>query len=258
VGRRLGQHFLFDPAILDRIVDALHPGPRDFVVEIGAGRGTLTKRLAPRVGSVVAIERDEPLASSLQVELPDNCTVKTADALEVEWATERDPEVPYKVVGNIPYAITTPLIDKALDAPLPDCIVFLLQREVGDRLGASPGTKAYGGLTVGVQTVATVERIFVVRPGSFRPPPKVESVVIRLVPLAEPIVPAEDRPVFRRFVAGLFGQRRRQLTRALRTVTGLSPEAVGDLIGPLGLDAAARPEVLTPHEFAALFAAVPR
>ena len=258
MGRRLGQHFLFDPAILDRIVDALHPDPRDFVVEIGAGRGTLTKRLAPRVGSVVTIERDAPLASSLQAELADNCTLKTADALEVEWAAGRDPQAPYKVVGNIPYAITTPLLDKALDAPLPDCIVFLLQREVGDRLSAAPGTKAYGGLTVGVQTVAAVERLFVVRPGSFRPPPKVESVVVRLIPLAEPIVPVEDRWAFRRFVTGLFGQRRRQLTRALRTVTGLSAEAIQDLIGPLGLAATARPEVLTPHEFAALFAAIPR
>ena len=91
-----------------------------------------------------------------------------------------------------------------------------------------------------------------------RPPPKVESVVVRLIPLAEPIVPAEDRWAFRRFVTGLFGQRRRQLIRALRTVTGLSAEAIQDLIGPLGLAATARPEVLTPHEFAALFAAIPR
>ncbi len=258
MGRRLGQHFLFDPAILDRIVDALHPDPEDFVVEIGAGRGTLTRRLAPRVGSVLTIERDARLASALRDELADNCTVMAADALEVEWAAGRDPAMPYKVVGNIPYAITTPLIDKALDPAPPDLIVFLLQREVGDRLGASPGTKTYGGLTVGVQTAAAVERLFVVRPGSFRPPPKVDSVVVRLAPLAEPVVASIDRPAFRRFVAGLFGQRRRQLTRALRTVSGLSADEVHGLLEQLGLDAAARPEVLTPHEFAALFGAVPR
>lgn len=258
MGRRLGQHFLFDPAILDRIVDALHPDPDDFVVEIGAGRGTLTRRLAPRVGSVLTIERDESLASALRDELAGNCTVVAADALEVEWAAGRDPAQPYKVVGNIPYAITTPLIDKALDPPPPDLIVFLLQREVGDRLGASPGTKTYGGLTVGVQTAAAVERLFVVRPGSFRPPPKVDSVVVRLAPLADPVVASTDRPAFRRFVAGLFGQRRRQLTRALRTVTGLSADEVEALLEQLGLDAAARPEVITPHEFAMLFGAVPR
>lgn len=258
MGRRLGQHFLFDPAILDRIVDALHPDPGDFVVEIGAGRGTLTQRLASRVGAVVAIERDQGLVSSLQAALPDNCTVRAADALEVDWVAGRDPQAPYKVVGNIPYAITTPLIDKALAEPLPSCIVFLVQREVGDRLSAAPGTKAYGALTVGVQSVAAVERLFVVRPGSFRPPPKVESVVVRMVPLAEPLVPTTQREAFRGFVAGLFGQRRRQVRRALRTVTGLSADAVQDIVGPLGLDASARAEVFTPHEFAALFGAMPR
>ena len=172
MGKRLGQHFLSDPAILDRIVRSLDPHPDDHVIEIGAGKGTLTARLAPVVGGVVAIERDDELAAALHDSAIEHCRVVSGDALNVDWRAELPPSVrrsSYKVAGNIPYAITTPLIDKALTEPLPTVIVFLVQKEVGDRLEAAPGSKTYGELSVGVQAVATVERLFAVRAGSFRP-----------------------------------------------------------------------------------------
>lgn len=256
MGRRLGQHFLHDPAILDRIVDALDPSFNDQVVEIGPGKGTLTGRLAARVGSVVAIERDEWLAAKLQATAPENCRIVLGDALEIDWhayLTHPAEEASYKVVGNIPYSITTPLIDKALAEPLPSVITFLVQKEVGERLEAAPGSKTYGALSVGVQSVVSVERLLAVRPGSFRPPPKVDSVVVRLKPLADPLTVSGERGPFRRFVTGLFGQRRKQLARALRTVTGKATGDISRVLDELGMDRETRAEVLTPEEFVDLF-----
>ncbi len=261
MGKRLGQHFLSDPAILDRIVRSLDPHPDDHVIEIGPGKGTLTTRLAPVVGGVVAIERDVELAATLDASAIEHCRVVSGDALNVDWRAELPPSVQrsaYKVTGNIPYAITTPLIDKALTEPLPKVIVFLVQKEVGDRLEAAPGSKTYGALSVGVQAVATVERLFAVRAGSFRPPPKVDSVVVRITPFTDPLLTPDERGPFRRFVTGLFGERRKQLTRALRIVTGRDPEDLTGLLEQLGLDGRDRPEVLAPQEFVNLFRVVRR
>lgn len=261
MGRRLGQHFLHDPAILDRIVEALRPQPHDQVIEIGPGTGTLTRRLAPRVSRVVAIDRDAALVEELADALPANCSVVAGDALEIDWAACWGGETgdrTYKAVGNIPYAITTPLVDKALTDPAASLIVFLVQREVGDRLEAVPGTKTYGALSVGVQAAATVERLFGVKPGSFRPPPKVDSVVVRLTPRPAPLVAPGEREAFRRFVTGMFGQRRRKLVRALRTVTGWEPDRLAGVLEGLGLSPEPRPEVLTPQEFVNLFSATRR
>ncbi len=140
--RRLGQHFLSDPAILARIADALDPQPGETVVEIGAGRGTLTDVLLARGLKVIAIEKDHGLAAALGTR--ENLTVVTGDALKVNWPAT-------KVIGNIPYYITSPLIDKALTPPLPERIVFLVQDEVADRIAAQPGGKTYGALSVDVE-----------------------------------------------------------------------------------------------------------
>lgn len=283
MGRRLGQHFLADPAILDRIVDALEPRPDDAVIEIGPGQGTLTHRLAPRVGCVIAIERDRVLAQALQEEdvqratykvqravrpgLADNVTVVEGDALELRWQDlfsdrtlhlARCTSSGFKVIGNIPYYITTPLIQRALTPPLPEVVVFLMQREVADRLAAEPGSKTYGALSAGVQAVAGVERLFVVRKGSFRPPPKVDSAVVRLRPLARPLVEPAQQEAWRAFLAGLFSQRRKQLVRSLRTLTGQSKDAVEALLADVGVDPTARPEALSPSELVRLFARAPR
>jgi 16S rRNA (adenine1518-N6/adenine1519-N6)-dimethyltransferase len=257
VGRRLGQHFLFDPTILDRIVDALEPTPDDVVLEIGPGRGTLTRRLVPRVSRVVAIEADPALAARLEREsaLGDALTLMSGDALTVDWhrLVHDAGAKRFKVVGNIPYYITSPLIDRALRPPLPQAVVFLLQREVADRLAAKPGSKVYGALTVGVQAAATVERLFVVPAGAFRPPPKVESAVVRLVPLDRPLIAPVEHPAFRAFVQSLFSRRRKQLANALRLATGMERDRTSQALVELGISPTARPEQVSVERIAALF-----
>jgi 16S rRNA (adenine1518-N6/adenine1519-N6)-dimethyltransferase len=259
VGRRLGQHYLFDPSILDRIVGALEPRPDDSVLEVGPGRGTLTARLLLRVGRVLAIEKDPALAERLRITAAGTgLTVVEADALRADWhallrGAYGTPASRYKVVGNIPYYITSPLIEKALTAPVPDVVVFLVQREVADRMVAVPGSKAFGALTVGVGVVAEVERLFTVPAGAFRPPPKVESAVVRLTPRADPLVGPADHPAFRRFVQALFGRRRKQIAGILRAVTGLTREEAEVRLHQLGIPATARPEQVGLAEFVALF-----
>ena len=231
--RRLGQHFLDDAGILNRIVDALDPVPGETVLEIGPGKGSLTAALLARGLKVVAIEKDRELAAALA---RDDLEVVVGDALQLDW-----PRVP-KIVGNIPYYITSPLIDKALTPPLPERVVFLVQAEVADRLAAEPGGKIYGALSVGVQAVCRVEKLFTVAPGSFKPAPKVRSAVVRLTPRAEPLVKQEEIRAFRTFVTACFSQRRKQLKNA---VPGLSSAQLEQL----GIDPTLRPERLTPQEF---------
>ncbi|OGU26776.1 MAG: ribosomal RNA small subunit methyltransferase A [Gemmatimonadetes bacterium RIFCSPLOWO2_12_FULL_68_9] len=275
MGRRLGQHFLADPAILDRIVDALEPHPNDVVIEIGPGRGTLTYRLAPRVGQVIAVEKDRRLAAALSENvkgeagtvLPPNVRVIQDDALEAHWPSllseptshrSRFASHGYKVIGNIPYYITTPLIEKALSPPLPEVVVFLMQKEVADRLAAAPGSKVYGALSAGVQAIASVERLFMVRRGAFRPPPKVDSALVRLRPLPEPLVAEPERGAWRRFLAQLFSQRRKQLGRSLRALSGRTKETVETVLRELEVDPAVRPELLAPEALVRVFRTVAR
>lgn len=248
MGARLGQHFLHDPAILARIADAARIAPGDVVLEIGAGRGTLTRELAARAGRVVAIEADRRLAASLRTRPPAaNVEVLAGDALKLPWR-------PAAVVcGNIPYQITSPLIERALQPPRPRCVVFLVQREVADRLAARPGTRAYGALSAGVQLVAGVERLFTVRAGAFRPPPRVESALVRITPRDRPLVTdaAEEERV-RGLIRVAFAHRRRQLQRTLREYAALDAVAAAQLLESAGLAAAVRAELVRPEQFVLL------
>ena len=259
--KRLGQHFLTDPAILERIVDALDPAPDDVVLEIGAGTGSLTGVLLARQVRVIAIEKDRRLAHECGVRSAEcgveRLTVVQGDALRINWHALITPHPAlrtphFRIVGNIPYAITTPLIDKALTPPLPERIVFLVQAEVAARIAAAPGSKAYGALSVGVQAACRVERLFTVRAGAFRPPPKVDSALVRLTPLAEPLVAPAELAAFRAFVTACFSRRRKQLRNVVMAATGRPAAAVRAGLSALGLDAAARPETLAPREFARL------
>jgi len=235
--RRLGQHFLSDRGILGRIVDALDPVPGETVLEIGPGKGTLTDVLLERGLKVIAIEKDRALAAQLAGR--ENLTVIEGDALKVDWPPAG------KIIGNIPYYITSPLIDKALTPPLPERVVFLVQEEVADRIAAPPGNKTYGALSVGVQAVCGVEKLFTVAPGAFRPPPKVRSAVLRLTPLADPLIRPEEVAPFRAFVTACFGKRRKQLKNAVPGLTEADLEA-------LGIDPTLRAERLPPADFVRL------
>jgi 16S rRNA (adenine1518-N6/adenine1519-N6)-dimethyltransferase len=180
--------------------------------------------------------------------------VVEGDALELDWhALAGDGAL---VTGNIPYSITSPLIDKALLPPRPRRIVFLVQKEVADRVTAVAGTPAYGALSVGVQALARAERLFTVPAGAFFPRPQVDSAVLRLTPLAEPLVTAAEQPAFRRLVVGIFGFRRKQLLRGLRELTGWEAERVGAILSRASLGSDVRPEVLGPTEFAVLLRAL--
>jgi 16S rRNA (adenine1518-N6/adenine1519-N6)-dimethyltransferase len=251
--RRLGQHFLTDPRLLGRIADALGAGPGDTVLEIGPGPGGLTAALVERAGRLVAIEKDADLVPALRERFP-AATIVEGDALETDWPAVAGPR--YLVAGNIPYNITSPLIDKALDPPRPVRIVFLVQKEVADRVTAPAGEPAYGALSVGVQSVAAAERLFIVPAGAFHPRPKVDSAVLRLTPLAEPLVDPAEQWGFRRLVVGLFGFRRKQLARGLRELTGWEPARVGEVLARIGVPPASRPEVVAPGTFAMLLRAL--
>ena len=249
---RLGQHFLTDPRLLARIADALEAGSGDTVLEIGPGVGGLTAPLTERGGRVIAIEKDRDLVPALRSRFP-AVEVIEADALEVDWQAFAPADGKgLLVTGNIPYNITSPLIDKALLPPRPRRIVFLVQKEVADRVTAAPGTRQYGALSVGVQAVARAERLFPVPAGAFNPRPKVDSAVLRLTPLVDPLVSDAERESFRGMVVGLFGFRRKQLLRALREFTGWRPSVAEAVLGQAGLIETVRPEVLSPADFARL------
>lgn len=253
--KRLGQHFLHDPNILGRIADALEIQPGDTVLEIGPGPGGLTGHLYRRATRLVAIEKDHDLIPGLRSRYP-RLELAEGDALDLDWHALTGAG-PVRITGNIPYNITSPLIELALAPPRPVVIVFLVQKEVAERVAAAHGGAEYGALSVGVQAVAKVERLFTVPAGAFQPRPKVDSAVLRLRPLAEPLVPPEQTAGFRRFVVGLFGFRRKQLVRGLRELSGLPAAEVEAWLAGVEIAPETRPQELSPAIFARLYAARP-
>jgi 16S rRNA (adenine1518-N6/adenine1519-N6)-dimethyltransferase len=254
VRKSLGQHFLDDRRILERIVDALDPSADDTVVEIGAGRGSLSEMLVPRVGRLALVEYDRALAARLRERYAGapSVSIVEADVLDVSLASLAGREGPFKVIGNVPYYITTPILFHALEAPRASRIVLLVQREVADRIVAPPGSKTYGALSVNVQAVATARVAFRVAPGSFNPPPKVESAVVVIEPRPDPVVGASDEDSFRRFVQDAFGMRRKQMRRVVRAIASLDAETADGALGRASIDPEVRPETLSPLDFARL------
>ena len=253
IRKSLGQHFLGDPRILARIADALALTPDDVVVEIGPGRGALTAELLQRAGRVVAVEVDRQLAALLRERWAHEprLTVVEADVLTVGLADVAGTE-DFVLVGNVPYYITTPIVFQSLEAPRPRRSVFLVQKEVADRMAAPPGGKEYGALSVNVQAVARVESLFRVAPGAFHPPPKVDSAVVRLTPRPDPVVRAEEEVRFRTIVQQAFAMRRKQMRRVVRTLFSLDAERADALLARAGIGPEVRPETLGASEFAAL------
>ena len=205
--KRFGQHFLKDSRVLDSIVEALGPLAGRTVVEIGPGRGALTDRLVERAGRVIAIELDRDLVQHLRTRYADlpHVEIVEADVLTVSLPTLAGG--PYVLVGNVPYYITTPIIFHALELPRPDVAVYLVQKEVAERMAAPPGDKTYGALSVNLQAVVDVELVRRVPPSAFNPPPTVDSAVVRVTPRAVPSVEPEIEEKFRSFVLAAFGLR---------------------------------------------------
>ena len=250
--KRLGQHFLADRTALERIADALGPTLADTVVEIGPGRGALTDLLCERAGRVVAIELDRDLVPYLRDRYAGkgNVEIIERDVLEIQLGDAAGG--PYLLAGNVPYYITTPILFHALEPPRPARAVYLVQREVAERVVAPPGSKTYGALSVNVQGFAHAELVGRVPPGAFRPPPAVESAILRVIPREDPVVPDESADAFRTLVQEAFSLRRKQMRRVVRTVASLDAEAAERVLVGAAIDPEVRPETLSPADFARL------
>ncbi len=243
--KRFGQHFLHDRHVIDKIVAAIDPQHDDQVIEIGPGLGALTHALLPKLSILEAIEIDRdiiPKLKSSSAELG-NLIIHEQDALTFSLAA-LDKDQAWRIVGNLPYNISTPLIFHLLEEL--DCIKdmhFMLQKEVVDRLAAHPGNKIYGRLSVMVQYHCSVKKLFTVSPGAFTPPPQVDSAIVRLIPHAKPPYVAKDLDTLRKIVSTAFGQRRKTLRKSLKTL--LTPEHWSQI----NIDPQLRPEQLTVADF---------
>jgi 16S rRNA (adenine1518-N6/adenine1519-N6)-dimethyltransferase len=247
--KRFGQNFLVDPGIVRRIVACIDPRADDTLIEIGPGLGALTQALLERVGHLEVVEIDRDLASRLEQRYPrERLSVHVGDALEFDFAALG---AALRVVGNLPYNISSPLLFRLLDyaASIRD-IHVMLQREVVERMIAPAGTREYGRLTVMLGYRFAIERLFRVPAGAFRPQPKVESAFARLRPLEPLPLEARDQACFRRLVAAAFSQRRKTLRNAL---AGIADETQ---MRAVGIDPQARGETLTVTQYVMLANAV--
>jgi 16S rRNA (adenine1518-N6/adenine1519-N6)-dimethyltransferase len=246
--KRFGQHFLHDPAVIERIAGAVNPLSSDRLVEIGPGRGALTRHLLARSGTLDAIEIDRDLAGLLRAEYASfpGFAIHEADALEFDFAAlARARGGRLRVVGNLPYNISTPLLFHLLKSTgAIEDLHIMLQREVIARMAAKAGDRDYGRLTVMLAPWVSIEHLFDVGPGAFRPPPRVWSAVARLTVRAEPAFPVSEH--FGAVVAAAFAHRRKTIRNALRELLSL------EQIEAAGLDPGARPETFPPEAFNAL------
>jgi 16S rRNA (adenine1518-N6/adenine1519-N6)-dimethyltransferase len=244
--KRFGQHFLTDPGVVDEIVRSIRPSSSDIVVEIGPGLAAITAPLLADAGSMHAIELDRDLAAQLQQRFQDEpkLTIHQADALRFDYSTLGNN---LRVVGNLPYNISTPLLFHLLEfrANIAD-MHFMLQKEVVARMAASPGSKAYGRLGIMLGCYFDIEALFDVDRQAFDPPPDVTSAIVRLTPLPEGTYDVQDAVKLSRLVATAFSQRRKTVRNALRKV---ADEA---LLESVGIDPSLRPEAIAIAEYVRL------
>ncbi|MDE1960204.1 MAG: 16S rRNA (adenine(1518)-N(6)/adenine(1519)-N(6))-dimethyltransferase RsmA [Xanthomonadaceae bacterium] len=246
--KRFGQHFLHDPGILRRIVDAIAPQPGQRIIEIGPGEGALTLPLLRAAEALTAIELDRDLIEPLREKSRSvgDLTIVNADVLTVDFSTLAQ-GMKIRLVGNLPYNISTPILFHCLEhATAIADMHFMLQKEVVERMAAAPGSKTYGRLSVMLQLRCAVEPLLRVPPGAFRPPPKVDSAVVRLAPLPPGQLPDADFATIERIVRAAFGQRRKTLGNALSNVMDTGA------ITAAGIDPRVRAEQLPPAAFVAL------
>jgi 16S rRNA (adenine1518-N6/adenine1519-N6)-dimethyltransferase len=258
--KKYGQNFLIDTRVLEEIVSASGVGKTDFVLEIGPGIGTMTQYLCEAAREVVAVEIDDHLIPILQdtLSLYDNVEILHEDILKVDinrLAQEKNDGRPIKVVANLPYYITTPIIMGLFESQVPiDSITIMVQKEVADRMQVGPGTKDYGALSLAVQYYAKPEIVLQVPPSCFMPQPKVGSAVIRLTRHAAPPVDVRDEKLMFQIIRASFNQRRKTLANGLSNFPQipLGKEQITECITALSVPATIRGEALTLEQFAAL------
>ena len=244
--KNLGQHFLTDQDIISKIVLAVKPVAGDFLVEIGPGQGAITFPLLKKHGALTVIEFDRDLITPLMesAEGMGDLTIIHKDVLKVDFTKLAADRPAIRLVGNLPYNISTPILFHVLEhAPVVRDMHFMLQKEVIDRMAAEPGSKVYGRLTVMLQARCEVTPLFMVPPHAFRPPPKVDSAVVRLVPLAADQIHINDAVLFENLVRDAFGQRRKTIRNAMQAL------ATTDDIEAVGLRPDARAEQLPVTDF---------
>lgn len=244
--KNLGQHFLTDQDIISKIVLAVKPVAGDFLVEIGPGQGAITFPLLKKHGALTVIEFDRDLITPLMesAEGMGDLTIIHKDVLKVDFTKLAADRPAIRLVGNLPYNISTPILFHVLEhAPVVRDMHFMLQKEVIDRMAAEPGSKVYGRLTVMLQARCEVTPLFMVPPHAFRPPPKVDSAVVRLVPLAADKIHIKDAVLFENLVRDAFGQRRKTIRNAMQAL------ATTDDIEAVGLRPDARAEQLPVTDF---------
>lgn len=252
--KSLGQHFLADSRTAGRILDAADLSPDDLIVEIGPGRGVLTKRLVERVRRVVAIELDGELAAALpaRLEYPANLTCVVADARVADLAEIIAPDTSYKVVANLPYYAANPIIRRLLEsAPKPELLVVMVQQEVAKNMVAQPGSM--GILSVATQFYAKAKMVCSVPPKSFRPPPKVTSSVVRLDVLPTPAADVASEEDFFTVVRAGFAAPRKQLRNSLSQGLRIENSEGGLILKEAGIDATRRPQTLDISEWAGIY-----
>ncbi len=255
--KALGQHFLTSRSILRKIVETIAPQKDELVIEIGAGRGALTFPLSDRAGKVIAIEKDKDLVSFLADKQRPNLVIREADVLRLAFhdlvAEEPAFHGKVKLVGNLPYVISSPLLFKVLeDKDLFSACVFLLQKEVAERIDAHPGSKDYAPLSILFQRHFDVRLCFTVAPGAFSPPPRVQSALVALTRRPLPLFPVTDEDRFRRFLRMSFAQRRKTLLNNLKSGPYL-PGLLQDSFRCLSLKEKVRAEQLSIGQFVGLF-----
>jgi 16S rRNA (adenine1518-N6/adenine1519-N6)-dimethyltransferase len=251
--KRFGQHFLRDPQVIRQIVESIDPRPGDRLLEIGPGLGAITLPLLGKAGALQAVELDRDVIPRLieSAQGAGKLTVYQADALRFDFREAAGPGGKLRLVGNLPYNISTPLLFHFLDQK--DCIEdmhFMLQKEVVHRMAAGPGSKTYGRLSVMLQASARIECLFDIGRQAFDPPPRVDSSFVRLVPHALPPFPIKDQKVFALLVVTAFSQRRKTLRNCLKKLLTI------EQITQAGADPSCRPETLEPEQFAKLAALV--
>lgn len=249
--KRFGQNFLHDKHVLDCIITAADFQEGDRILEIGPGPGALTSRLLASGLPVLAVEIDRDLGAALQARAENNLEVKIGDVLRLNWQ-ELLQNPPYKLIANLPYNISSQILFKVLDHRHAfRRLVLMFQKEVGERLVAEEGTRNYGILSALLQPWFQIDRVVKVPPGAFHPPPKVDSVVLRLEPLSEPRLDLHDEAMYRKVVRGAFAQRRKTLRNSLLG-SGWPAELIDKAFSETAVDPGRRGETLKLEEFGAL------